>query len=165
MIKKKVDNNIPSLTLLTDLFDYGFWLAIIIGLCILTFPKFRFDFVHLLLIIVIAWLSVSLILLKKFTTTPLFFSINHNPISLLKEKFPGTYIKKTGNKTFEIDGHFGLFFRHRRITIFIEKDRLNINILTLGQFDIPSVFHAIPNMQRAKKLAEELARLLTNNGS
>jgi hypothetical protein len=144
------------MTILTNIFDYGFWVAIIICLCIIDFPEFQFDFFHVILTIVIVWLSVSLILLKKLTSSRVNFTINHSPISFLKEKFPGTYIKKTGNKTFEINGHFGLFFGRRRITILIEKDCLNINILTIVRFDIPSAFHAIPNFIRSKKLANEL---------
>ena len=150
--------------ILTNLFDYGFWLALLIGLCILTFPEFEFDFFHISLVIVIVWLSVGIILLKKITKSRVKFP-NNSPIRFLKERFPDTYIRKVENKSFEINRRFGLFFGRRRITILIENDCLNINILTLGRFDIPSAFHAIPNFIRSKKLAKEWVNLNKYSGN
>ena len=147
----------------TNIFDYGFWLTIVIFLGFIAFPEFQFDFFHLVPTIVVAWLLASLFVLKRFTTIQVNFNDNRNAIHLLSKRFPDNYIEKIGSKTCVIERNYGLFFGRRKITILIEKDRFRINISTLlGGVDIPSVFHAIGNFKRAKKLGHELLELSKN---
>ncbi len=160
-MKRSILNNNFFGTILTNIFDYGFWLVIILCLSILAFPRFVFDFYHILHILIIGWLLLSLYFLKRLTKFQVTLCDNHTIMVLIKERFPKTYVQKLGKNIFVVEDYDGdgVFFKRRRITILIEKDRFYINILTLGGFDIPSAFHTFSNLKRSKKLAKELIEL------
>ena len=52
-------------------------------------------------------------------------------------------------------------FSQKEMTVIIQKESIEVNIKTLGRFDIPSIFHSLGNYRVAKNIAEEL---IQNNG-
>ena len=55
----------------------------------------------------------------------------------------------------------GFLFSQKEMTVIIQKESIEVNIKTLGRFDIPSIFHSLGNYRVAKNIAEEL---IQNNG-
>jgi hypothetical protein len=133
------------MNVLTNVYNYGFWLVIVIFISIVNFPDLKPDLFHLILSIAIIWILIGLFYLKKLAK----FSANsnmldrHNLKIKLQNIFPKSYIKVHNTKTIIC----------RRITILLEKENLYVNIMSLGRFDIPSPFHSITNFIKAKKLA------------
>lgn len=151
--RNRIVNTISTMNVLTNIYDYSFWLVIVTFISIVNFPDLKPDLFHLILSIAIIWILIGLFYLKKVAK----FSANsnmldrHNLKMKLQNIFPNSYIKVYNTKTIIIEDHSK--FICRRITILLEKENLYVNIMSLGRFDIPSPFHSITNFIKAKKLA------------
>lgn len=160
--RKRIVNTISTVNVLKNVYNYGFWLVIVIFISIVNFPDLKPDLFHLILSIAIIWILIGLFYLKKVAK----FSANYNMLDRhnlkmkLQNIFPKSYIKVYNTKTIIIEDH-SKFIWNRRITVLLEKENLYVNIMSLGRFDIPSPFHSITNFTKAKKLAfiiNELAK-------
>lgn len=137
--------------------DYLIWLSSIFTFTAITLATFQFDLIHIGTSFAIIFLTTSLYYMKKLLRAPFSVSkpVKAHIIPFLKSRFP-EYDLKNHLKTIVLYRGISYGFRRRKITIIIDNDAVYINWITLGQFDIPSIFHVYTNYQRSKKLADEL---------
>lgn len=144
---------------LTVGFEYTFWGSILFGLCLINFSEFMFDAFHIILSIIITWLLVGLFFTRRFAKVDTLYFISENKIKrYLQDRFPKIYFSKNSKEIIVADINEGFWFSRKRIFIIVKKERIGVNIKTLGRFDIPSIFHALSNFKKAKSIAKELVQ-------
>ncbi len=155
----RIITRISFKTVFFNVSDYLVWLMSITTFSAITLATFQFDLIHIGTVLAISWLTISLYYMKKLMPAPFSSSkpVKAQIIPFLKSKFP-EYDVTSRLKTIVLYRGITYGFRRRKITVIIDKDAVYINWMTLGQFDMPSVFHVYANWQRSKKLADELAQ-------
>ena len=138
-------------------FEYFFWGAMIFFLCVVNFPEFKLDAFHIVLSIIIIWMVLGLYFMRKFA------KINtENPLTkseikdYLNTRFSKIYFIGSDQKIIFASIIEGFLFSRKEMTVIIQKESVEVNIKTLGRFDIPSIFHSLGNYKVAKNILEEL---------
>ena len=138
-------------------FEYFFWGSLLFFLCILNFPEFKLDTFHIVLSIIIIWMILGLYFTNKYAKVD---AENYLPKSEIKKYLNNRFseIYFIGSEQTIIVAYIkdGFLFSRKKMNVIIKKDSVEINIKTLGRFDIPSIFHSLINYMIAKNIAQEL---------
>ena len=143
-------------------FEYFFWGSMIFLLSLLCFSEFKLDAFHLVLTIIIIWMILGLYFMRKFAKVNTENYLLKNEIKeFLKNKYPKIHFIGSEQKIIVAYITEGFLFSRKKMIVTIKKEYTEINIKTLGRFDIPSIFHSMKNYMVAKNIAKEL---IQNNG-
>ena len=138
-------------------FEYFFWCYILLSLCILNFAEFKLDPFHIILSIIIIWMILGLYFTNKYAKGKIENSLQKSEIKdYLNKRFSKIYFIGSESKIIVANIIDGFLFSQKKMTVIIQKDSIEINIKTLGRFDIPSIFHSLKNYMLAKNIAKKL---------
>lgn len=138
-------------------FEYFFWCFMILGLFLTAFSEFKLDAFHIILSIIVIWMSLGLYFMRKFVKVDTRNSLLKSEIkNYLSNRFHKIYFIGSDQKIIVASINEGFLFSRKEMTVLIKKESVEVNIKTLGRFDIPSIFHSIGNYRVAKNIAKEL---------
>ena len=162
MFKKEKSPKINFEKTIDSGFEYFFWGAMIFFLCMVDLPQFKLDAFHIVLSIIIIWMVLGLYFMRKFAKINTENSLTKREIKdYLNNRFSEIYFIGSDQKIIFASITEGFLFSQKEMTVIIQKESIEVNIKTLGRFDIPSIFHSLGNYRVAKNIAEEL---IQNNG-